>query len=130
MEWLFDYHSFITRNHCGHWTDALIATNQVANFLIFLAYFTIPLSLLGLWRRLRTNRKLKAVITENTYILLMFVVFILACGLTHLMDVLAFSWAPYRFFTLIDVITALASIPTAFVLPNVIGTILDATSDD
>lgn len=122
MEWLFDADSFVTRNHCGNWTPALIAVNQAANFLIFISYFTIPLALFGFWRTIRHR-------IENNWIILMFVFFILSCGMTHLMDVLAFTWVPYRLFTVIDVVTAVASVPTAFLLPGVLKNLMEEGGD-
>lgn len=124
MEWLFNTADFATRNHCGRWEYWVIILNQLANFLIFIAYFSIPLSLYLLWSRLRTNPVVRAEVRDNSWILVMFFVFIFSCGLTHLMDVLAFSWAPYRFFTLVDLVCAATSIPTALLLPGVIGRVL------
>lgn len=113
MDWLLDSTHFVTRDHCGTWSDSLILVYQLANFLIFLAYMTIPLSLLSMWQDNRPRKK-------SSLMTAMFATFIFACGFTHLMDVLAFSWPAYRFFALVDVVTALASIPTAFLLPGVI----------
>jgi alcohol dehydrogenase class IV len=46
--------------------------------------------------------------------------FIAACGLTHLCDVTVFWWPAYRFYTLVDAITAVLSIGTAMVLPSAV----------
>lgn len=130
MEWLFDATSFMTRNHCGRWGSWLVTINQTANLLIFLAYFTIPLSLLSLWMTVKQSPELKKSMADSTWIVLMFVIFILSCGLTHLMDVLAFSWAPYRLFTFIDCVTAVASVPTAILLPLVLKRIYKAAVNE
>ena len=114
MSWLLDSASFISRNHCGKWSDWLIFLNQISNFLIFIAYMTIPLSLLVLWSSFRKRG------VKSYWMIFMFVLFIWSCGLTHLMDVLAFTWPAYRFFTLIDCVTAILSIPTAVLLPGVL----------
>lgn len=124
MSWLFDASSFITRNHCGNWTSTLIAINRIANLLIFIAYFTIPLSLYSFWTSTHKDAIIVKVFGQKPSIILCFVVFIFSCGLTHLCDVLAFDWAPYRLFTLVDVITAIASVFTAVILPGVIKTVL------
>lgn len=126
LEWLFDTRHFVTRDHCGNFTPALIALNQLANFLIFLAYMSIPLSLFSYWRVLRKYPEVRKMLNDRTWMVMMFCVFILSCGFTHLMDVLAFVWAPYRFFTLLDVVTALASLPTALLLPGFIKEFLHA----
>jgi hypothetical protein len=121
MGWLFDTQHFVTRDHCGAWQQWLIVVAQSANFLIFLAYASIPLSLTILLVSLYRDPDLKdAVFGHHPCILAMFVAFIFSCGLTHLMDVLVFDWPAYRFFVFLDVVTALASVPTAFLLPGVI----------
>jgi uncharacterized MnhB-related membrane protein len=128
LHWLFDASVFITRNHCGTgWTHTLVALNRVANFLIFLSYISIPLSLLYFWLRLRDVARLNALVggvmppgVGQRLIVLNFVCFITLCGLTHLCDVLAFEWVPYRLFTCVDILTAAASVPTAIILPGVL----------
>lgn len=129
MDWLLDATAFITRNHCGPgWTPTLIAVNRVANFLIFLSYFTIPLSLLYFWLELRRHEVAVGVLGPNRVrklIILNFVVFIFLCSFTHLCDVFAFEWAPYRLFTCVDLLTAIASVSTALILPGMLRTIVD-----
>lgn len=119
MDWLFDTSVFITRTHCGRgWTDQLVSLNRIANFLIFYAYVMIPIGILLLWGRLRRIEKIKAMIATDGWMLVAFSIFIISCGLGHLMDVLVFSWAPYRLFTLIDIVTAISSLATAVMLPK------------
>lgn len=138
MRWLMDTVSFVTRDRCGvGWTGNHIAINRVANFLIFLSYFTIPLSLFFLWLEVkklqRFNRIIKAlhdVIRDNTWVLLMFCSFILLCGMTHLNNVMVFEWAPYRFYTLIEIMTATTSVATAIMLPGVVRKIVVALSEE
>ncbi len=136
MSWLFDTAPFITRNHCGPgWTDNLIVLSRLFNFLIFFAYFSIPMTLSFVWlemrRRARTNvlvHDVQEILRESRWIIVMFVTFIFACGLTHLCDVLVFDWPPYRFFTLIDALTALASVPTAVLLPGIFTRVITLLS--
>jgi amino acid transporter len=135
VAWLLDTAPFVTRDHCGlGWTRDHIAVNQVANFLIFLAYFSIPVSLFNFMLRLRALRRpsvgrLLDVVRARVWMIACFMCFIAFCGLTHLMDVLVFGWAPYRFFTLVDAATAAVSLPTALLLPGVIGDMVVAMSD-
>jgi hypothetical protein len=129
MNWLFDAADFLTRDHCGPgWTPALTVVNQVANFAIFVAYFSIPWSLLILWMRLRRMADLRELLAEHAWVLLAFGVFICSCGLGHLDDVLVFQWAPYRFFTLVNVVTAAASLVTALLLPRTLVRLLEKVS--
>jgi hypothetical protein len=130
MEWLLDTAHFFTRNHCGvGWTSTLILISRFVNFLIFFAYFSIPVSLMVIWWELRgiaSLKTLKDTVIQSRWIVLMFVFFIFFCGLTHLCDVLVFDWAPYRLFTLVDTITAVLSVTTAVFLPRVSRHIIDA----
>lgn len=120
IQWIFDSGDFLTRNHCsnvGGWNRGLVQVYQLANIIIAIAYFSIPLTLFGLWLRLR---KFKSILQRHIIVVLMFSVFILSCGLGHLMNVISFYYAPYRFFTLIDSVTAISSILTAVMLPSII----------
>jgi hypothetical protein len=130
MQWLLDTAVFFTRNHCGvGWTHNMIQVSRLVNFLIFFAYFSIPVSLLIVWYELRRMKEMKVlydVLTENRWIILMFVLFISFCGVTHLCDVLVFDWAPYRLYTLIDAMTAVLSIATAILLPKVSRRLIEA----
>lgn len=125
MSWLLDTAHFITRDRCGSgWTDMLIAVNRLSNLLIALAYFLIPLALFALWLNVRRLVVVREIVGSNPSIILCFVVFIMSCGLTHLCDVSAFEWAPYRLFTVIDVVTAVSSLFTAMLLPGVVKQVL------
>lgn len=118
--WLFESGCFMPRAMCGHgWDTWLIITSQLANLSIALAYFAIPISLYYLYRK-------KASELKYPHLLLLFVIFIALCGLTHICDVVVFWWAPYRLFTLIDVLTAIASIATAIVLPQKVRYLINA----
>lgn len=111
------FENFMTRNYCGHWSEGLIAVNQISNALIALSYFAIPITLFAVYLRLR---RLQIFSDYHYWAILMFVLFITLCGTTHLCNVIAFHWAPYKFFTLIDGLTAVASVITSVVLPKVV----------
>jgi uncharacterized membrane protein YqjE len=110
MEWLFDANSFNTRDTCGHWTQELVTVYIVANAVIALAYYTIPVFLLVFHKR-RKDLLVSPLAT------MMFVGFITLCGSTHVCNVLVFFWPAYRFFALLDVMTAISSIGTAIIMP-------------
>ncbi len=102
MGWIFDSSVFLTRGHCGLWEPWLILTYRCANFTIAISYFVIAGVLIKYWLQHRTIfRDLQAPI--------LFAIFILSCGVGHLLAFNSFSWAPYRFFAVVDVITAIAS---------------------
>lgn len=115
---LFDADGFLTRGHCGPWSESLKLTYIASNAVIALAYLLIPFALFVLWRKRRYD-------IEQPWILLSFATFITACGLTHVGDVAVFWWPGYRLYTLISIVTAVLSIATAMVLPWVVNIALD-----
>ena len=105
---LFDYSDWPPRWHCGRWTELHGWLYIVSDLLIWSAYFSIPLVIIKYIAKKNDIRFLKL------YIL--FALFILACGATHLLDAVAF-WIPlYRFNALVRFITALLSWTTVFYL--------------
>ena len=91
--WLWDASEFVTRNHCGPgWTPELINLYKVSNAIIALAYFAIPIALYFLYKKNWGD-------PPASRMLVMFMTFIVLCGLTHVGDVVVFYWAPYRLYT-------------------------------
>ena len=114
MARLWDASDFLTRGHCGPgWTENLKFIYIVSNIVIALAYFAIPF-----WLMLLYKKKSRDLPKAGTLIL--FITFIVLCGMTHVADVVVFRWAPYRFFTLLTAMTAVASAVTAVRLPYII----------
>ena len=69
---------FMPHGSCIGWSPLLVWTFALSDFLIFLAYFSMPLALAYFaWHR-----------RDFPYrsVLWMFAAFILACGSTHLVD--------------------------------------------
>ena len=94
--------------YCLLWDPALVWTHVVADAVIAAAYFSIPFAL---WRFLRLRRDV-----EFGWIIGLFAIFILACGTTHLISIYVL-WVPaYGLEAAVKVITAVASIATAFLL--------------
>jgi two-component system, sensor histidine kinase and response regulator len=113
---LFEATGFLTYNHFGRWSDALVRAYIASNALITLAYLLIPVCLLIVWHKRRHD-------IEYAWLLLLFVAFITACGLTHLCDIVVFWWPAYRLFTLISSVAALLSVYTAVWLPSLTAAI-------
>ena len=89
-------------------STGVIGVHVGADLLIACAYFVIPFALRYFVRR-RND-------IEFPWIFLLFGVFILGCGLTHVLAIWTL-WHPiYRFEALIKVFTAAASVLTAFCL--------------
>jgi signal transduction histidine kinase len=93
---------------CLLWRPELLWTHVVSDALIFAAYTTIPVALAVIIRRRRD--------VPFGWMLWCFALFIMACGLTHLMGIWTL-WKPdYGVEALVKVVTALASIGTAAAL--------------
>jgi len=111
VEWLQEL--FLTRGlpphgYCLLWQPSLIWTHVVSDAIIAAAYFSIPLVLATFLARRRD--------IEFGWVVVLFAVFILACGTTHIMSILVL-WVPvYGIEALIKIITAVASLVTAVAL--------------
>ena len=104
-------HDFMPHGHCYLWDPAILWSHAISDGIIALAYCSIPISLIYIFRR-RADFK-------YIWMMILFAVFIFGCGLTHVFDVINI-WEPYyRVDSIIRGITALASIGTAFVLVRV-----------
>jgi signal transduction histidine kinase len=97
---------------CYLWNPNLIRLHVISDGLITLAYYSIPLTLLYFVRRRKD--------LAFDWMFLCFAVFIVACGTTHLMEILNI-WTPtYWLSGLIKAITALTSVVTAVLLVRLV----------
>ncbi|MCE7060879.1 ATP-binding protein [Dyadobacter sp. CY343] len=99
---------FPARWYCGSWSDFHGWLYILSDIGIGAAYFTIPVLLLVVIRR-RNDSPFQR-------IFLLFIAFILLCGLTHLIDATIFWWPAYRLSALLRLATAIVSIVTVFAL--------------
>lgn len=94
--------------YCLFWDPALIWTHVISDALIGIAYFSIPI-VLGRFLAQRRD-------VEFKWVVWLFAVFIMACGVTHFMSILVL-WIPaYGIEGLIKLVTAIVSVATAIVL--------------
>jgi signal transduction histidine kinase len=99
---------FMPHGHCYFWNPGIMWSYAISDSIIALAYFIIPIGLVHIVRR-RNDFSYR-------WMLVLFAIFILGCGATHVMDVINI-WEPfYRVDSAIRIITALASIGTAVML--------------
>ena len=118
---LLSTESWPARWYCGKWSDFHGWLYILSSLAIWAAYFAIPLSLLYLLRK--KNGEFPFV-----KVLWLFILFILACGLTHLVDALIF-WTPvYRVSALILFVTALISWITVWAMYKVMPVALTLKS--
>ncbi len=104
----FNKYHFMPHGSCYLWTPELVWLHVVADGLIALAYFTIPVALVYFVRRRRD--------VPFNWMFVLFGIFILACGGTHLMEVWTVWHANYWISGAVKAVTALASVPTAILL--------------
>src|SRR5690349_7440776 len=108
----FSIQGFMPHGMCYLWKPDLLALHVISDSLITLAYFSIPFTLLYFVRRRRD--------LDFNWMFVCFAIFIVACGTTHLMEIVT-VWRPeYWVSGTIKAITALASVPTAILLIRLI----------
>ncbi|MDH4394320.1 MAG: ATP-binding protein [Limnobacter sp.] len=103
--------TLLPHGFCINWNPTLLAMHVGSDALIALAYFSIPISLIWISRRLSLGK------LQNFYYL--FATFILACGVTHVFGILTL-WTPmYMYQGYAKVFTAVVSIITAgYMIPK------------
>ena len=119
---LFSYKDLIPHGYCLAWSPLLLWLTVISDLLITLAYYSIPLTILYFLYK----RKCKQ--SHYNWIGVLFAIFILACGTTHLFSAITI-WIPLywqdgflkAFTALISVATALSMlwvVPRALSLPT------------
>jgi PAS domain S-box-containing protein len=105
---LFDTSGFPARWNCGDWTPGHGWLHILSDLAVWSAYFAIPCILVFFVLRRRD--------VPFPTIFWLFGAFILACGTTHLMEVLMFWWPAYRLAGVVKLSTALVSWGTVVAL--------------
>ena len=100
--------SYAPHGYCLLWQPELIWTHVVADSLIALAYFSIPVALIVLLKKRQD--------VAFGWIFWLFALFITACGATHVMAIWTLWNGNYGVEALIKGVTAIASVATAVVL--------------
>ncbi len=105
---LFSSKNFMPHGHCYLWRPEILWLHVISDAIIALAYASIPFALGYLVRKRKD--------LAFNWVFVMFGLFILACGATHLISIWT-VWEPiYRLDGLIKAVTAMASIGTAVAL--------------
>ncbi len=94
--------------YCLLWDPQLVWTHVVADLLIGLAYFSIPVAL-GVFLTRRRD-------VQFGWVVWMFAAFIMACGATHFFSILTLWQPAYGIEGLLKLFTALVSVGTAIAL--------------
>jgi len=107
-DWLINPSGLTPHGFCLSWAPGLVATHVIADALIGLSYFSIPLAIAAFVRQRPDIR--------YSWVAYLFVAFILACGTTHLWAILTLWFPAYGVEGVIKAITAVLSIATAALL--------------
>lgn len=108
---------FMPHGHCYFWRPEILWLHVLSDIAIALAYYSIPAILVYFVIKRRD--------IPFHWMFLMFGAFIFLCGTTHVVDVIT-TWLPfYRLEGIIKLLTAIASVATAFfllpILPRIIS---------
>ncbi len=105
---LIETERFAPHGYCLQWQPELIWTHVVSDTLIGVSYFSIPFALAYFMAKRRD--------VQFGWVVWMFAVFIMACGLTHFFAIWTL-WNPdYGVEAIIKALTAIASVVTAIAL--------------
>lgn len=107
-DWLLNPAGLTPHGFCLSWAPGLVWLHAGSDAITALAYFSVPWALASFARK-RSD-------LEYSWVLYLFVAFIVACGTTHLMSILTLWFPAYGIEGIVKLITALASIATAMVL--------------
>lgn len=119
---LFDSTDWTPRWQNGNWSSLHGWLYIISDVIIWFSFFMIPLTLVYFnYRRNIMSGQLRSV-------LFLFITFILACGITHLIDAAIFWWPVYRFSVLIKLITAVFSLATLFALIKITPYVMEFKS--
>jgi len=108
---------FMPHGHCYLWNGGLLWTHVVSDLLIGCAYIAISATLGYLVFKTRQSLPLH-------WMFIAFGLFIIACGGTHFVEAWNVWHADYWFAAFVKVVTAVASVTTAIVLPRKVPAVL------
>jgi PAS domain S-box-containing protein len=103
---------FMPHGYCYMWNARLLWLHLVSDALIFLSYLSIPFTLIYFMRRKRD--------LPFNWMFLAFGIFIIACGLTHAVEIWNLWHANYWLSGVIKAVTAFASVLTAILLVRLV----------
>jgi len=118
---LFTVDSWPARWYCGRWTPFHGWLYIISSVLIALAYFSIPLTLFYLIKKSANKLPFKKIFW-------LFLLFILACGFTHVFDAVMFWYPAYRVSAVVLFVTAVVSWMAVFGLIKIVPAALNLKS--
>ena len=123
LDWLRELlfsQAFMPHGHCYFWRPEMVWLHALSDGLIALAYFAIPFSIVSFVRRRRD--------LEFKPLFVMFGVFILSCGVTHLLSIWTIWYPAYWLDGVVKAFTAVVSLLTAWAFWRMIPHALELPS--
>ncbi|MCC7499287.1 MAG: hypothetical protein IT160_17020 [Bryobacterales bacterium] len=111
---------FMPHGHCYFWRPEIVWLHVSSDAVTAFSYYLIPFGLVYLVKKRKD--------LEFQWMFLLFGLFILTCGTTHLMSIWTLWHGTYRLEGVIKALTALASLPTAILLYRQIPGVLELPS--
>ncbi|MBE9177256.1 PAS domain S-box protein [Oculatella sp. LEGE 06141] len=112
---VFVANGFIPHGHCYLWKPELVGLHVLSDFWIGCAYVAISLTLVYLVRKAKLPFQ---------GVFLAFGLFIASCGATHFMEILTLWYPVYWLSGEVKLITAIASVTTAILLPPLVPKVI------
>ncbi len=112
LKHLFSPGDFLPHGTCYLWNSRLIWLHVFSDSLIALAYMSIPITLVHFLRKRKD--------VPFNWMFLCFGMFIVACGMTHVMEVVTLWRSTYWLSGVVKAVTAAASVPTAILLVRLV----------
>lgn len=109
---LFSSGDFMPHGFCYLWVPGLVWLHLVSDTLIAVSYLSIPITLIYFVRKRRD--------LPFHWMFICFGIFIVACGATHVMEIWNIWHAHYWLAGAVKAVTALASVPTAILLVQLV----------
>src|SRR5713101_2556818 len=117
---LFSSRDFLPHGTCYLWNARLIWLHVISDSLIALAYMSIPITLVHFVRKRKD--------VPFNWMFLCFGMFIVACGMTHVMEIVTLWRSTYWLSGVVKAVTAAASVPTAILLVRLVPHALELPS--
>lgn len=129
MQTLADLFSgdFMPHGHCYLWKPQIVWLHVISDAVIALAYYSIPITLTYVVYKTRGGMPFN-------WVFMLFALFIMACGTTHLIEIINVWNSHYVLAGFVKAVTAVVSILTAIallpILPKVIQILRQAQGID
>lgn len=118
LDVIFNIERYMPHGYCLLWQPELVWMHVISDVVITLAYFAIPGAIIFLLIKRKQSIPFR-------WVFVMFALFIVLCGVTHLISVFVL-WHPFYYFQgIMKTLTAMVSIATAVLMLPLLPRLLD-----